>query len=308
MERPANDVRNIAFESISDRFSKGSYLNTEVIIDMTTGYINGTVLIKQVKTKGGKSKQYRDWIVTKQHDELIEDIVKTDGISADSLEYTIGDGPNDVRGTYAHVDLIPHAAQWASVKFARKVGHILKTQSINNAHVAKDTQIKSLIDKIDEQNVMIQEILGYAKTTQDDNKTLLTNVQQISEDNVALRVDVKALTAKIELIIKRYVPHETSGDAQLLLIAKFPDEGKYAFRRGQKKTQQKRIKDLQSKGYTFIVYEGVDPNPTNTVGRIIKQLPLTVGKKIKGESLCIDCDNHDGLMAFLTERENDRRT
>jgi hypothetical protein len=56
MEFKRNDIRNIAFEKINDRFSKGKYLGVEVTVDMTTGYINGPHLVGQVLTKGGQTK------------------------------------------------------------------------------------------------------------------------------------------------------------------------------------------------------------------------------------------------------------
>ena len=65
MEYARNDIRNIAYEKINDRFSKGKYLDIEVTIDMTNGYVNGSHLVRQVKTRKGKYKEFFHWKETK---------------------------------------------------------------------------------------------------------------------------------------------------------------------------------------------------------------------------------------------------
>jgi hypothetical protein len=41
---------------------------------------------------------------------------------------------NELRGTYAHPDLVPHIASWASAEFALKVSKIV------NAHLVREYQ------------------------------------------------------------------------------------------------------------------------------------------------------------------------
>ncbi len=58
MEYALDDIRNIAFERINESFSRGAYHGIEVIIDMKTGYINGTALVAQTNGKK-QSNMYR---------------------------------------------------------------------------------------------------------------------------------------------------------------------------------------------------------------------------------------------------------
>jgi len=72
MEYNRSDIRNIAFEPINDRFSKGKYLGIEVTMDMTNGYINGNHLVGQVLTSGGQPKEFKSWKRSKEAIDIIE--------------------------------------------------------------------------------------------------------------------------------------------------------------------------------------------------------------------------------------------
>jgi KilA-N domain len=148
MEYPSNDIRNIAFEAINSRFSRGKYLGVEVTIDMTNGYINGPHLVSQVLTKTGKPKQFSHCKETKQYTEMIE-YLATIGLTMVDLVKEVTDAPNGLRGTYIHPRLVPHVAQWASPMFADKVALILTDRVIADAIASKDIQLKSANEKID---------------------------------------------------------------------------------------------------------------------------------------------------------------
>ncbi len=133
MEYKYNDIRNIAFEKINDRFSKGKYLGVEVTIDMTNGYINGPHLVGQVKTKGGKSKEIYEWLRSKESITLRKYLGSPEISGDQQLLIEVINVPNELKGTYVHPMLVPHLAQWASPVFAHKVSIILNEKAISDA-------------------------------------------------------------------------------------------------------------------------------------------------------------------------------
>ena len=125
MEYNRTDIRNIAFEKINDRFSKGKYLGVEVTIDMSTGYINGNHLVKQALTKGGKPKRFDHWRENKETQYIINFISQNEGINTCDLIDDIMNVPVGLRGAYIHPFLVPHVAAWASPKLAHIVGRVI---------------------------------------------------------------------------------------------------------------------------------------------------------------------------------------
>ena len=66
-----NDIRNIIFEKINDKYSYGKYGTFDVIIMNRNGYINATRLCESALNRKGKPKQFRDWKVNKNTNELL---------------------------------------------------------------------------------------------------------------------------------------------------------------------------------------------------------------------------------------------
>ena len=60
------DITKLAYEKINDKYSKAKYGEFDVIMDMTTGYINATKLC----TDGGK--QVKAWLRNDGNKELIK--------------------------------------------------------------------------------------------------------------------------------------------------------------------------------------------------------------------------------------------
>lgn len=185
MEFNRNDIRNIAYEKINDRFSKGKYLGVEVTIDMTTGYINGPHLVGQVKTKNNQPKRFDHWKSTKEANELIEFLqspVKTGDLK---LIVELNNVPNELKGTYVHPVLVSHLAQWASPVFAHKVAIILNDRAISEAIEEKNKLIKQRDDKIDELKVMVGELkqinTEQNKKLDDQSKQMADQSRQIAE-------------------------------------------------------------------------------------------------------------------------------
>jgi len=112
MSDSREDLNNIIFEKINDKFSRGKYGDFDVIIMKKNSYINATKLIHDAPG----NKQLADWTRGKFAKALMNNVSSSLGISRDALYVVITGGRiTKIRGTYVHPDLIPHIASWASV-------------------------------------------------------------------------------------------------------------------------------------------------------------------------------------------------
>jgi hypothetical protein len=141
------DITILAYEKITDKYSKAKYGDFDVIMDMTTGYINATKLAKD----GGRN--LFKWIENSASKRLIEvfeeninDSLRNRREVAISVKnstkslHKVLTGANDLRGTYVHPKLITHIASWVSPQFAWKVSEI-----VNNFLVKeKESEIRKL--------------------------------------------------------------------------------------------------------------------------------------------------------------------
>ena len=143
MEYARNDMRNIAFESINEKFSKGKYLGIEVTIctrGEAAGYINGNHLVKQAVTKNGQPKEFRKWKENNEAKELINYLQSGDfpPDHPKPLLIEIINVPNELKGTYVDPTLIGHLAMWASPVLAHKVLLIVRQYAIDAAITEKN--------------------------------------------------------------------------------------------------------------------------------------------------------------------------
>lgn len=125
-------LSDIAFEQIKNTYYWGAYGEFKVIVDVSTGYINATHLCGLAELDHGKSRKINDWTRGDLAKVLIEILSSSTGYPVDDLLRVPTGLPNELRGTYAHPDLIPHIASWASPKFAMKVSKIV------NAHLVRE--------------------------------------------------------------------------------------------------------------------------------------------------------------------------
>lgn len=120
-------LTELIYEPINDQFAKARYGSFDVIIMKKNSYINVTRLCEMALTKTGEPKRFKQWKELKSSEELIDEVSLSAGIPADKLinEFLIGGRVSknliECKGTYAHPDLVPHIAMWASTKFAIKV-------------------------------------------------------------------------------------------------------------------------------------------------------------------------------------------
>jgi hypothetical protein len=147
----SDQMNDIIFKDIPTTCSSGEsfgyayYGLFRVIMMKSNGYINVTKLCND----GGK--KFFHWKENATSKELLNKMSSL-GMSRDDLLVIISGGQQEeIRGTYAHPDLIPHIACWISADFAIMVSKIV------NAHIhdkyaillkEKDTKIDELMREI----------------------------------------------------------------------------------------------------------------------------------------------------------------
>lgn len=308
MNYNAMELTKVAFEAITERFSKGKYLGVEVIIDMTNGYIQGAHLCTQVKNVNGKSKQFRDWLQTKQYEEVREYLIGSAGIPADRLTMNVINGPNEVKGTYIHPFLVPPCAQWASPVFAQKVSIIINEKAITEAMIEKDRTISELYKKIDNQtDIMLQqtkkiddqsrqiaELLGYAKETKEDLEESLENQERledkIDEQTETIQEQTETINSQGQLLTivsdklgvarqEVVVPHSKPQNKFVFCAYRHNEEPrKYKVFRCQVKSVSQSVKKCTDRGYNTCVLKIRSPNSINLWNHVRYSLPESIGK------------------------------
>jgi hypothetical protein len=201
------DIRNIIFKDINEDYAWGKYGDIKVIIMKDNGYINITHMVHQANP----NKRMHDWSRGKNSVELLNEVSTDAEISSDDLLIQISGGKiTIIRGTYAHPDLVPHIASWASPKFAVKVSKIV------NEYFAKEA-LKKKDDKIDELRSEVKDI-----STQ--NKSMKRILKKISSKNDTLLQQNDEILFKLDFVSNaRVVPTRNPEDDHTLIIIKFND-------------------------------------------------------------------------------------
>ena len=127
-----NQLSDIAFEDINDKYCYGQYADFKVIMMKKNGYINATKMCQYISDQIKIKKELKEWKKIKFADEIINTVSSMGGIPPTELTITIkGGSDQNLCGTYVHPDLIPHIASWASPTFAVKVSRIVNKYTEN---------------------------------------------------------------------------------------------------------------------------------------------------------------------------------
>lgn len=229
-------ITKLAYEKINgidnDQYYKAKYGEFNVIMNITTGYINATKLCAD----GGR--KYKNWNENKTNKELIEyfETNINGGQNSGRHSYELRDGikSNNINGTYVHPKLITHIASWVSPAFAWKVSEI-----VNNFLVReKEDEIRSLtgdksrLEKMfedekterrasdkrrEESEKRAEEML--LKMTLQNEKTHITlettnikldnttkTLEKAEIDNAKIKTTLKRVETRIDLIVDEIVP------------------------------------------------------------------------------------------------------
>ena len=295
----ADDIRNIAFEKIDDDYSYGKYGNFNVILMMKNGYINVTKLCADAKTKKGKSKQFRFWRLSDGATSLIEEVSADVKIPTSELLIMIKSSSKNntvIRGTYAHPDLVPHIASWASTQFAIKVSKIVNAYNIQQALMKKDKVIKGLNEKLDVMNNDMKKLLAknddllaknddlLIKNNKMDKrlKRLLVKNDEIMEQNDSIKNKVDIIASN------RVMPTGQKEDVEFLIIVKLNDDPEeyesdaelydYSVIRAMDKSVPSRLKQTKSRHPDMKVILKISyiPNSMN----LWHNIKIELGKKM----------------------------
>ncbi|QGR54357.1 kila-N domain-containing protein [Moumouvirus maliensis] len=190
------DISNIIFERINDEYFWGKYGDFEVIMD-SDRYINVTKLCSEAKTKNGKKKEFKHWKTTSEAKDLINEISEVVGIpTGQLLTQNLKSKENIIRGTYAHPQLVPHIASWASTKFGARVSVIVNEYFAKEMLEKHQNLIKKKDDKIDKLSKKIDE---QTKSIKEQNETMKKQDKTMKEQNETMKKQDK----KIKLLLEK---------------------------------------------------------------------------------------------------------
>jgi len=112
----------VAFEDINDKYAWANYCQFKLIMMKDNGFINVTKMCNEC------GKSFFNWKKNKQSKDLIKCLLESLNLNSENdILITISTGENNLRGTYAHSDLIIHIAMWLSPMFSIYVNFIVSS-------------------------------------------------------------------------------------------------------------------------------------------------------------------------------------
>lgn len=154
-----NNKLSITFEDINPRYSKGTFLDNEVIVMKKNGYPNGSKFCTKY------DKELRRYFETKRSEKAIEDITEIYDIP-ENQQYIMIEGGEEHKllGKYVHPYLLVDIAEWISRPLRRKIFKIINDYNIEQANkikeelAKKDEIINKQKNKIKEQDSEIKKL------------------------------------------------------------------------------------------------------------------------------------------------------
>jgi len=282
------NMREIAFETINNKYSWGKYGEFRVIIDMENSYINATNLCGLAKTRTGKKKELFHWMETEPSKVLIEKVCSSLALTRDEVLIVPTNVSNDLRGTYCHPKLIPHIASWASIDFALMVSDIVNAKIVSDAICAKDKVIVSLEARIAElmasQNTIIKKIDDMHEETISAHADAAEAREELEEQRIELintHAQVNDISVKLGVVVEDRVVRIDRARDEVCVIYRAPNTNKYKVGRCQNAGLSRVRRTLESEGYTelFIQLQPT-PNAKNVWNRVKEELKDTNGARI----------------------------
>jgi hypothetical protein len=187
------EVARVTFEPINEKYSNARYGEFDVIMDMTTGYINATKLCAQ----GGKLM--KNWLSNDSSKELMKELEETINLSLENqtkISILVSCSSfGYIKGTYVHPDLIPHIACWVSTKFAIKVSKIINEW----AQASQENKNRYWNDMCDSFNQSKDINQNESKESQIRNQTAIDEDGMIEVETPAGFIDVLTNSKVIEI-------------------------------------------------------------------------------------------------------------
>ncbi len=343
-----NDIAQIAFEHIAGDYHWGRYGDFRVIINIQTRFINATQLCKLALSKNGEPKQLSMWKLNACANEYIDEVSSSLGIPRDDLFAIVAGGQNvDVRGTYAHPDLIPYIASWASPRFAHRVSRIVNEQLVREYRElirAKDTRIDELIAKTDEQTRRIQEqtsrmdeqtrqiqeqtrqiqvLLSTTHESRNETKqanerfdAVMVKLETTASKLDTTTVELKTTTSKLIItasklnraVVDRVPKHPVPAFNDVFTVYHKPNTLQYRMVRCKKRGLSSSIAICTNEGYTSCVYRENSPNAINLGLRVRSGLPSDLGIMAGCNIILMEGKTTEDLLRFVSGIEAEKRT
>lgn len=253
----------ITFESINNQYEWGYYFDIKVLIMTRNGYINATKMCQD------ENKQFRFWLQNDFSKELLDELEQSEIFPSGLMMIKIGTGSNDYRGTYVHLDLIPHVASWISAKFALKVskivnGYLLKEQKILNSKLIIDNSKKDKI--INDQAIENMSLKEMLKKTLENTERILSKNDDLSIEMSKLSLDNEITHEILNVVIEdRVVKSEDKDSTSSIVIYESIDQGPNMFYifRVQKRGLKAAFKRYKIDNPNAIKFYEIEYNPNS---------------------------------------------
>lgn len=207
------EINEIIYEDVDENgiYCRGKFIDLDVIIMKSNGYINVTRLCANATTQNGKEKRFRKWKSLDRSIELMNNI-SSDALKGASenlliIIKTSSKTLTEIRGTYAHPLLIPDIAAWASTKFAVKVSLIIQNYAIKKAIKEKELEItknkkaiKEKDDKIDKLNNTLKKFIEKSEKISAKNDKILKKNEKISEENKRILAENREINKRLKAL------------------------------------------------------------------------------------------------------------
>ncbi|BCS82504.1 putative KilA-N domain-containing protein [Cotonvirus japonicus] len=313
------DIKNIAVKRINDEYYHGKYGDLDVIMN-NDGFVNVTKLCNEAVTKNGEKKIFKDWVTTLEAKELMDELSKITGIpTTQLLVQNLTSSENITRGTYAHPDLVPLIASWASPKFGVRVSKIVNeyfAKEMFDKHQdlikKKDDKIDRLSKKIDKQTKIMED---QSKTMKKQNETMKKQSETMKKQDETMKKQddkikkllsqgnevlgyAKDTNRKLNIVVDERAPRsEDPQDQEKLILIKNNDEQdesddedvwEYAVMNLMKKSVSSRLSAHRNKhpNMEIIMTIKYTPNSKNLWHKLKKKL-TTKGKIIINRNTCL---------------------
>ncbi len=300
-----NDIAQIAFEHIVGDYHWGKYGDFKVIINIQTRYINATQLCKLATSKNGEPKQFRFWKQNAETIEYMDEVSSSLGIPRDNLFAIVAGGQNvDVRGTYAHPDLIPYIASWASPKFAHRVTKIVNAYFVLE-HKRSIAELRQQLDRITERdNNHVKQLKEIHAIIQEPKSSLY----HLRERIMSIIDNVVGNNTKLIAATEDRVPKcQEDCKNEVFAVYQNPSTLQCKMIRRQQGTLQSRVKSCSERGFTRLVYYNDSPNAVNLGSRLRSKLPADLGRMSRCTITLTNNGTIEDLLQFIRGTEAEKR-
>jgi hypothetical protein len=288
----------ITFEPIDNHYEWGYYFDIKVMIMSRNGYINATKMCQD------EGKRFDNWLRNQGREELIDALTRLPHIRGD-LIITVNSGSNEFRGTYIHLDLVPHIAYWVSVPFAIKVGNIV------NEYRLKE-QKKLIAEKdntISELNAKLDAILKDTGKILKRNEDLADEMSKLSLDNQITHDKLDDVQNTLDIVVEdRVVRPKDESVMNILVIYESIDQGPNMFYifRVQKRGLKAALRRYKADNPNAIKFYEIEYNPNSI--NYFHRFKQECGKDVRWHYNSFELLNitKDQLREFITKVNNEK--